>query len=271
MAPIEKPDMPILRESANEIYQRMVNRAVALAQTRGQTPPAVEEGEFFYDLWYPVAEEISEQQQLLEYAFLQGFLPWADGEYLDAHGELIGLVRKELEEDDPYRERLIERARTEEGNGRSLDYESWALAVNGVGSAIAIEKERNDVSIDIYITDPLGQPATLEFCQQVRDSLESKRIAGHDLKVNPATIFVVNVTVRLILVEGSDINMVQDLIAKEINNYIRGRTTIVYQQVGTLFFVDGVSDYADYTLNGGNVNIVVPVNTVPVLSLVITT
>ncbi|MFC8689275.1 baseplate J/gp47 family protein [Brevibacillus porteri] len=85
----------------------------------------------FYDLGYPIAEEISDQQQLFEYGFLQRFLPLADGEFLDATGVFFGLSRNEGETDDAYRQRLIDRARTEEGDGRRQDYERWARNVDG--------------------------------------------------------------------------------------------------------------------------------------------
>jgi len=271
MAPIVKPEMPLIRETPDEVYQRIVNNLTEIAQARGETPPATEEGEIFYDLLYPVAKEISEQQQLLEYAFLQGFLPWADGEYLDAHGVFLGLPRKDGELDDPYRERLIQRARTEEGNGRRQDYEAWAMAVNGVGGAIALEKQRHDLSIDIYITDINGQPATQAFADQVKAALEPKRIALHDLQVHPATVFTLTVSVTLILTAGAVLSDVTALLTSRIKEYIKGRSNLVYQQISALFFVDGVEDYSNYTLNGGTANVTVPGGQVVSLNLVVST
>ncbi|WNC14261.1 baseplate J/gp47 family protein [Brevibacillus brevis] len=270
MATIDKPDMPILRETPDQIYQRMANRMAALAQQRGENPPATEEGEIFYDFEYPIAAEISEQQQLLEYGFLQRFLPWADGEFLDANGVFFGLPRNEGETDDAYRQRLIDRARTEEGDGRRQDYERWARNVDGVGGAIAIEKARHDLSIDVYITDMNGQPASAELAATVRTKLEDKRKALHDLKVFPANMFAVNVAVRLVLRADAVLDNVQEQIAAQIQTYLKGRSQIVYQQIGTLFFVDGVEDFADFTLNGEEANLTVPADAVSSLSLVVT-
>ncbi|MED1954726.1 baseplate J/gp47 family protein [Brevibacillus centrosporus] len=271
MATIEKPEMPILRESADQIYQRMANRMAALAQQRGDTPPAMEEGEIFYDLEYPIAQEISEQQQLLEYGFLQRFLPWADGEFLDANGVFFGLPRNEGEEDEAYRQRLIDRARTEEGDGRRQDYERWARNVDGVGGAVAIEKARHDLSIDVYITDMEGQPATAELVTLVQKQLEDKRKALHDLMILSAKLFTVNVSVRLALRADTVLENVQQQIADQIKTYLKGRSQIVYQQIGTLFFVDGVEDFASYTLNGGEENLTVPADAVAALNLAVTT
>ncbi|MGO0061840.1 baseplate J/gp47 family protein [Brevibacillus fluminis] len=269
MATIAKPEMPILRETPDQIYQRIANRMKAHAEERGETPPATEEGEIFYDLLYPLAEEISEQQQLLEYAFLQGFLPWADGEFLQAHGYLLGLEQKEGEDEEAYRNRLIERARTEEGNGRRSDYEQWARQVAGVGGAVAIEKERHDLSVDVYITGQDGQPVTEAFAQQVRNGMEAKRVALHDLQVHPAVLFPVGVEVKLLYQAAADQSAIVQLITKRIQDYLKGRTTIMYQQIGALFFVDGVVDYTGYTLNGGEANLTKPANAVSTLSLAV--
>jgi uncharacterized phage protein gp47/JayE len=242
-----------------------------LAQARGDIPPATEEGEFFYDLLYPIAEEISEQQQLLEYAFLQAFLPWADGPFLDAHGYLVGLDRNTDESDDSYRQRLVLRARMEEGNGRRIDYETWAMEIPGVGGAVAIEHERSDVSIDLYLTDPYGQPVTQEFADSVTAALwDTKRIGGHDLKSHPAPLFHVDVAVKITLSDESKRAAAIELIAKRLQEYLQGRTEIVYQQMGSLFFVDGVSDYSGFTLNGGTANLTKPMKAVARLSLEVT-
>lgn len=270
MATLNRPEMPILRETPDQIYQRMANRMAEIARQREQTPPATEEGEVFYDLLYPFALELSEQQQLLEYAFLQGFVPWADGDFLDAHGYLIGLDRTPDENDESYRQRLINRARTEEGYGRRTDYEAWALEIPGVGRCVAIEHERNDVSIDLYLTDMNDQPVTQEFADSVEASLwGTKRVAGHDLVAHPAPVYSVNVSVKILMSDETKRESAITLITQRINEYLKGRTSIIYQQIGALFLVDGVSDYTFYTLNGGSANLIRPAKAVSILTLVV--
>ncbi|WP_103110782.1 baseplate J/gp47 family protein [Brevibacillus reuszeri] len=271
MATIDRPEMPVLQETPDQIYQRMANRMTLLAEQRGDTPPATGEGEIFYDLLYPLAVEISEQQQLFEYGFLQRFLPWSDGEFLDATGVFFGLPRNADETDDAYRQRLIDRARTEDGDGRRKDYERWARDVDGVGGAVAIEKARHDLSIDVYITDLEGQPATTELVTLVQAKLEDKRKALHDLKILPANLFPVNVAVRLVLRADAVPENVQQQIITQIKTYLKGRSQIVYQQIGALFFVDGVEDFADYKINNAEANLTVPADSVATLTLVVTT
>lgn len=269
METLEKPQMPILQESPDHIYQRIANRAIAYAKENGQSPPTAEEGEIFYDFWYPLAKEISEQQQLSQYSLLQAFVVWSDGEFLDAHGYAEGVDRKEGEETEVYRQRILHKKRTEEGNGRAEDYIRWALEMEGVGGAVAIEHERHDLSIDLYLTDLKGQPVTLESASLIQNKLEAKRIACHDLKCFPAEIFNLNVRVKLQLTDESKRTEATSLITKRIQEYIKGSTSIVYHLLGALFWVDGVKDYTNYTLNDGTENLSKPIKAIPRVNLVV--
>lgn len=269
METVIKPKMPILREAPDQIYQRLANRMVELALKRGESPPAMQEGEMFYDFLYPLAEEISEQQLLLEYGFLQGFLPWADGEFLEAHGYVEGVDPKNGEDEESYRKRILERKRSDDGNGRLVDYERWALAIEGVGGAVAVEHERNDVSVDLYLTDTEGKPITREYATSIRNRLEEKRIAGHDLRCYPAEIFPVTIRVKLIMSDESKREAAVSIITQRLKDYLNERSTIVYQQMGAFFWVDGVLDYTNFTLNGGNENLQKPNKAVSVLELVV--
>lgn len=230
------------------IYQRWVNRAIALANERGDPPPPMGEGEFFYDMWYPIAQEIAEQQELWGYGVLQATPIWADDEFLDAHGWADGMVRKDGESNDDYRLRILDRAFVEEGNGRRKDYELWAKEIQGVGGAVAVEKERHDNSIDLYLTDMDGQPITSQFAETVKELMwEDYRIAGHDLAVHPAPIFLV--TVKATLQTSEDLQQLGETIRQRVIAYANGRSKLLYNYIAALLLVPGVENYSGFTLN----------------------
>lgn len=263
------PPMAILEEAPEDIYRRWVNRAITLAQERGLPPPPTDPGELFYDLWYPIAMEYAEQQELLTYAFLQAFPIWADSEYLDGHGWSDGMSRKMGEDDDAYRMRMLDRAFNEEGSGRRKDYETWAKELEGVGGAVAIEKERHDNSIDLYLTDLQGQPITEEFAAKVKaDMWESKRIAGHDLAVHPALVFTLQVAAKLNTV--LPLPELVEPIRQRIADYALGRTKLVFNYVGAALLVKGVEDYESLTLNGAIEDIEVPTTSVLKIEVTLT-
>ncbi|MEZ2660487.1 baseplate J/gp47 family protein [Aneurinibacillus aneurinilyticus] len=251
------PYMPILEETPEDIYQRWVNRAIELAKERGLPPPPTGEGEYFYDLWYPIAQEYAEQQELWTYGFIQAFPIWADGEFLEAHGWADGLLRKEGEDDDTFRLRLLDRAFIEEGSGRRKDYELWAKEVPGVGGVIAVEKERHDNSIDLYLTDMNGNPVTPEFAEQVKNLMwEDKRIAGHDLAAYPAPVFVLRIEAAL--EATGDRTALAEQIKKRVLAYAEGRTKLVYNYVAALLVFDIGENYSNFTMNGETNDIEIP-------------
>lgn len=257
------PSMPILEETPEDIYRRWVNRAIALAIERNLPPPPTDEGEYFYDLWYPLAIEIAEQQVLWTYGFLQGFPIWADSEYLDGHGWAAGLTRKEGESDDTFRIRMLERAATEIGSGRRKDYETWALEMAGVGGAIAREKERHENSIDLYLTDLVGQPITEVFAETVKAWMwEERRIVGHDLAVHPAPVFTVRLEAQLLLSIGADLAALAITIQQRVLDYASGRAKLVYNYVAALLLIPGVEDYDNLMLNGGTEDVELPPSSV---------
>ncbi|WP_318627279.1 baseplate J/gp47 family protein [Paenibacillus polymyxa] len=255
------PPMAILEEAPEDIYRRWVNRAITLAQERGLPPPPTDPGEYFYDLWYPIAMEYSEQQELLTYAFLQAFPVWADSEFLDGHGWSDGMPRKAGEDDDTYRLRILDRVFTEEGSGRRKDYETWAKELEGVGGAVAVEKARSDVSIDLYLTDLQGKPVTEEFAAKVKAGMwETKRIGGHDLEVHPAPVFTLKVEAKLNTI--LPLSELVEPIRQRIADYALGRTKLVFNYVGAALLVKGVEDYENLTLNGTTQDVEVPVTSV---------
>ncbi|WP_433943359.1 baseplate J/gp47 family protein [Paenibacillus sp. SN-8-1] len=251
------PDMPILEETADDIYQRWVNRAVSLASERGLPPPPTDPGEYFYDLWYPLAQEYAEQQELWTYGFIQAFPIWADDVFLEAHGWADGMKRKTGEEDDAFRIRLLDRAFTEEGSGRRKDYETWAKEIEGVGQAFAREGERNDNSIDLYLTDMHNQPVTEEFAAKVKELMwEDKRIVGHDLATHPAPVF--NVLIEAALMTKEDLSALAQSIKQRVIDYAEGRTQLVYNYVAALLLAPGVENYSGFKMNGGTSDLDVP-------------
>lgn len=257
------PSMPILEETPEDIYRRWVNRAIALAIERNLPPPPTDEGEYFYDLWYPLAIEIAEQQVLWTYGFLQGFPIWADSEYLDGHGWAAGLTRKEGESDDTFRIRMLERAATEIGSGRRKDYETWALEMAGVGGAIAREKERHENSIDLYLTDLVGQPITEVFAETVKAWMwEERRIVGHDLAVHPAPVFIVRLEAHLLITGGADLVALAATIQQRVLDYANGRLKLVYNYVAALLLIPGVEDYENLTLNSDTEDVELPPSSV---------
>lgn len=270
MAAIEKPQMPLLRETPDQIYQRMVNRMNDAALARGDLPPATEEGEIYYDFDYPIAEEISEQQQIDEYKFMQWFLPWADGEYLDAWGVPLGVKRLDGESDDSYRDRLEAKAAEEEGNGAESDYNRWVREVPGVGQIFIWGEAPN--TVHIALTDINGLPATESLVAAVQTHLaqSDKHHMNDNLIVEAAkTVNLVIAGELLELDATATLQQVTPIIEAGIRSYAKAQQTkILYSEIYRLFKVAGVIDYHNVTVNGGTTNVDIPFAYIPVVQTV---
>lgn len=267
MAEVKKPDMPLLRETAEEIYQRMYNRVSELAQARGETPPSSEEGEIFYDFHYPLAMEISEQQQLDEYRFLQWYLPWADGEFLDAWGVFLGVKRKATEPDELYRQRLIAKAGEEEGSGAEYDYKRWVKEVPNVGELFIWGEAPN--TVHIALTDQDGQPASEDLVKAVTEhlALPDKHSLNDKVVVQAAKALEVTVSGDLLEWESSvSVEEIKEKIQTGIVAYVNKQSKkVLYSEVYRLFKVDGVIDYRNVLLNGAQDNIDFTFSTIPIM------
>ncbi|MNC42731.1 Baseplate J-like protein [compost metagenome] len=142
--------------------------------------------------------------------------------------------------------------------------------MEGVGSAIAREKERNENSIDLYLTDLDGQPVTEEFAETVKSWMwEERRIVGHDLEVHPAPVFIVVVAAHLITVEGSDLNEMAASIQERVMTYASDRKKLAYNYVGSLLLISGVEDYENYTLNGMEEDVEMTPSSIPHVEVVL--
>ncbi|BAU28950.1 baseplate J-like protein [Aneurinibacillus soli] len=254
--------MLLLRETPDMIYERVANRVKGVIPT--------EQGSDFYVFNYPMCEEIAEQQIIFEYAWIQGFPIWADGEFLDWHGqkEFLRLPRIPGESDDSYRDRLIQAASEREGWGRKVDYARLARNA-GAGYAKAVEYQRNDLSVDIYVTDLDGNPADESLCQRIREAIETDRMALHDVMVHPAIVNAVNIESKLFFspdITDEQIRQAEQLIMNRIMQYTEKNTFLRYHAIGALFLIPGVTiDYTAYTVNGGADNIQTPEGAVNVV------
>ncbi|PCN44457.1 hypothetical protein B9C88_09585 [Brevibacillus laterosporus] len=267
MAEIKKPEMPLLRETAEEIYQRMHNRATVLALARGEAPSPEGEGEIFYDFLYPLSMEISEQQQLDEYRFLQWFLPWSDGEFLEAWGVFLGVRRKENELDGLYRQRLIEKAASEEGRGAEPDYVRWIKEVVNVGEVFIWGEAPN--TVHIALVNQEGMPASEELIKAVQNhlALPDKHHLNDKILVSPARIIEITISGKLIEWESTtDLTATIAQIESNIRAYVSAqKTKILYSEIYRLFKVPGVIDYSEVQLNEGQANISISFATIPII------
>ncbi|WP_340701676.1 baseplate J/gp47 family protein [Brevibacillus borstelensis] len=103
-----------------------------------------------------------------------------------------------IEEDEVYRQRILDRKRNPGKGGTAHDYKTWAESVNGVVSALVIPLNRGNGTVDIVITGVNGIPdqVVIEECQSFIETKTPAGMADGGVKVLAPTPITINVTLE---------------------------------------------------------------------------
>lgn len=168
----------------------------------------------------------------------------------------------EAEDDDSFRERIMEYDQTQEDSfiGNVSDYKRWALSVEGVGSATIIPPRNEDDGgiIRIVITDANGEVASQELCKEVQDYImqpdsPENRLAPVNavIQVEPQQNMPIIISASVEL-EDAKIETVTEDFKKGLKNYLKNTGNdgeIRYTQVcKVLGDTAGIYDYANLTI-----------------------
>ena len=264
-------------------------------------------GSFFYDLLYPVAEQIYRLQGDITLLEQNAFALTAVGEYLDRKVAEQGITRKQAtfakgtvrisgdvgavvqqgakvasgdilfavdeETDSELLERYLEKVSRPNVSGSKYHYIEWAKEVSGVGEVSVIPLWNGPGTVKVVIVDSLNQPATDDLITAVTEHIEKLRPIGANVTVVSAKALTVNISVSI----TNDVTEeMTENIKTAISNYLSGdaikKSYISYAKIGgCILAVDGVDDYANLKVNSGTSNISIPAGSVPVLGSVVIT
>lgn len=184
------------------------------------------------------------------------------------------------EDDDTYRERILEKLRSAEISfvGCDADYIRWAKEVPGVGSALVEAEFEGPGTVKVVISDPDGRAVGEETLQAVEDYIVSskdrtKRLAPIGASVTISTVQDMSVTYRAILKLESDysIDNVKEMFLTGLKSYYKAAKDngeIRYTVVAALLSnTDGVADFSDFLINSGTNNISVASDYYPVTTI----
>ena len=174
------------------------------------------------------------------------------------------------ETDDELRERAYIKIRTPGTSGNVNDYVSWAMSVDGVGSAKCLPLWNGAGTVKVVIADSSGDVASDELISAVEGYIETVRPVGADVTVVSATAKQIDVTVTLELAVGYNEPLVSAAVKDAITRYLRtfgiSDGAVSYARIGALILgVEGVKDYTDLSVNGGSANIELESTEIPVM------
>lgn len=184
------------------------------------------------------------------------------------------------EDDDEYRERILEKLRAAEVSfvGCDADYKRWAKEVSGVGSAVVEAEWEGPGTVKVVVAGPDGSAVGEEVLRAVEDYIvspedRSKRQCPIGARVTISTVSeaVISYTAILVLESNYSIDNVKESFISALKTYYKvakDNEEIRYTVVAALLSnTDGVVDFAGFTVNSGTTNIAVEADDYPVTSV----
>lgn len=179
----------------------------------------------------------------------------------------------DIEDEEHYRERVLEAEQEEQLSGADTDYIRWAERVDGVGYAYVIPEWNGPSTTKVLILDKNGQPATKELIDAVQKYIAPIVPKGENrggkaptgAKVTVTTASILNLVIQANFVFLEDFKSVEVLsaIRTNVNDYLKTLSIddeIIYKAVDTIvgsmiLSKRGLKDYSNLTINGLATNI----------------
>ena len=181
---------------------------------------------------------------------------------------------EEEESDESLRERYLLKAQAPATSGNLAHYVIWAREVPGVGDANAIPVWNGPGTVKVVLIDP-DKRAVSEFVRQaVEDHIETQRPIGADVAVVPATEVEINISVRVELPMGVDIDEVRTVFRDAVIEYLKGLAFkdkfVRPVRIGNILLdVAPIIDYENLAVNGQTSNIELADDEVAVLGTIL--
>ena len=184
------------------------------------------------------------------------------------------------EDDDTYRERILEKLRSAEVSfvGCDADYVRWAKEVSGVGSAVVEPEWKGHGTVKVVVADPDGSAVGEETLKAVENYIVSpkdrlKRLAPIGASVTISTVQDMTMKYRAVIELESNysVDNVKEAFLSALKTYYRtakDNEEIRYTVVSALLSnTAGVIDFSGLKINSGTDNIAVAADYYPVTTL----
>ena len=173
------------------------------------------------------------------------------------------------EDDESYRERILDKTRRPGTSGNLSHYEQWALEVTGVGAAKVFRVWDGKGTVKVVICDSNRRGAGEKLVNETFDYIETQRPAGAVLTVTSAQEKVINISANVKLANGYTIQEVFNEFKEEITEHFKSiafkRSYLSYAKIGSMLLdTKGVGDYSELKLNGTISNILLADEEIPV-------
>ena len=159
-------------------------------------------------------------------------------------------------------------------SGNAAHYQQWALAVDGIGGAKVTPTWDGSGTVKVLVVGNDREPVDSTIVDNCAAYIEEQRPIGATVTVLSATARAINVAASITVDSSTTKAAVQTAFQTALDAYLKSiafsKYTLIYNRVAMMLMdIDGVTDYASLTVNGGAVNIAIGDDEVPVLGTVV--
>lgn len=181
----------------------------------------------------------------------------------------------DLETDTELLERFYSYIQKQGTSGNKNDYYNWTMEIDGVGECKVYDT--NDLNqsgtVKVIVCDGDRRAASQTLLDKVLTTLDSNRPVGATVIVESVVEIPITISAKLTLKDGYVLEEVANVIENSILSYLFdiafNSNVVSYAKIGnTILETEGISDYEDYKLNGGIVNIILSDTNIPVIGTI---
>ena len=185
--------------------------------------------------------------------------------------DLIGGTN--IEDEEHFRERIMEAEQNDFLSGSDSDYERWAKEVDGVGQAYVIEEWNGPGTVKVLILDKNYQVANEDLLKRVKEYIHPDKKEGENRRgkapigakvtISTPSILKINVKAKFKFSNNSNTEILLDDIEIKIANYLKKikingvvNYNAIHSIVGLYILTnEGIEDFSELKINDGTSNI----------------
>lgn len=183
----------------------------------------------------------------------------------------------DIEGNDDYKRRILEKLQTPATSGNKAQYKNWAKEVTGVGDAKVTSLWNGNGTVKVTIINSNKRAADTALIQKVKDYIdpepsgsgEGQAPIGATCTVVSAVEKAIDISVKVVIAGGYTLQQIQDNLNAAMQKYLSdlafNSTYVSYGKIGGIILsTEGVIDYNNLTINSGTINVPLADEEIPV-------
>jgi len=173
-------------------------------------PGSTQEGSFAGDVLRACADAMAELWSTeIDGLERRAFVSTAAGDWLTKVCADRGVERREGEEDETLRTRTLEKLASLPASGNADHYAEWCGRAEDILRVRVLPRARGSGTVDIVAVDTAGRAPGEEVLAKAQSIVDAERPVGADARVIAAAETALDITARVLLMDGGVLSAVE--------------------------------------------------------------